>query len=165
MTAVLLAHGGYHTLLGKGRLLPNTSATRNPWMLPGSCSLPAMMMPSATKRISKTSGLQHMTKATQKPWSLSPSAPSERHAAAIPNLHPLKPPMPPPTLSFLADGLASYSREKIEAIRLVHTLLPTFPPLSGVPHAHPCSAFIAFYFQSKDSSKANVFLCSWYPVS
>lgn len=132
-------------MLDKGRPLPITRATRKPCIHPGSCSVPAMTMPSAIKRISKTSGLQHMTKATQQTLSLS----SERHTEAIPNIHPLEPPMPPPTLSFLADGLASYSREKIEAIRLVHTLLPTFPPLSRVPHTHVCSALLPSTFKAK----------------
>lgn len=65
--------------------------------------------------------------------------------------------MPPPTLSFLADGLASYSREKIEAIRLVHTLLPTYPPLSRGSHIHPHLALTTFYLQSKYSSEASIF--------
>lgn len=52
------------------------------------------------------------------------------------------------------------AEKKIEAISLVHTLLPTSPPLSRAPHTHLYAASTAFYLQSEDSSKANVFVFS-----
>lgn len=50
--------------------------------------------------------------------------------------------MPPSTPSFSADGLASYFREKIEAIGMVQLSCPLPPnlPSPSAPHAHPYTA-------------------------
>lgn len=126
MTAVLLAHGGYDTWLSKGRLLPNTRATRNPWVLPGSCSLPAMTMPSSTKRISKTLGLQHMTQATRQRKTRSSYSKLSPPRASDATSYPL----------ILADGLASYSREKNRGHQAgTHSAAHLPSPLQGPTHS------------------------------
>lgn len=127
----------------KGRHLSYYRATRNPRTLPGSCSLPAMSMPSATKRISKTLGLQHMTKATRQGKTRSsyskPSPPPASNATSYPLI-----------LGRWSGLLQQRKNRGYQAGTRSAAHLPS-PP--RVPHAHPCSALLPSTFKAKTHQK------------
>lgn len=88
------------------------------------------------------------------------SAPFSTAPSNIPNLHfPAQASMPPPTPSFSADGLTSYFREKIEAIRLVRLSCPLSPPSPSAPLTHLYPALLPSSSLKQRLPKPNVSTC------
>lgn len=88
------------------------------------------------------------------------SAPFSTAPSNIPNLHfPAQASMPPPTPSFSADGLTSYFREKIEAIRLVQLSCPLSPPSPSAPLTHLYPALLPSSSLKQRLPKPNVSTC------
>lgn len=134
-------------MFSDGWLLSGLRAIGNPRIVPGSCSLPALTMPSATKRISKTSGMSHMTEATRQRKTRSsyskPSPPRASNATSY------------PLILGRWSGLLQWRKNRgYQAGTHSAAHLPS--PLQG-PTRSSMLSLIAFYFQSKDSSKASAF--------
>lgn len=132
-------------------LLPGSRAFRKlgdpPWP---PFSLPAMVMPQLPKESQKYQVSRSVPSVTRPPRSLTRGSLCNAHSSySKPS-----PPRAPSATSyplFLADGLASYFREKIEAIRLVRSLLPTLSPSSSAPGL---AAFLPS--QNKGPSEADI---------